>query len=104
MNRIDLQFDVANAVGWARLVVNDRKGLRNAMRVGVYRLGDRIFACLDGESAVEVKGDRILRPVRRQIDRYIRPENRLAMSFDFDGIPSETLEILLKMFRKIAAN
>jgi len=97
-----LQFTVAKVIAEAGLAVNDRKGLRNARRVGVYRLGNRIFACLDGESAVEVKGGRILRPVRR-IDRYIRPENRLAMSFEFDGVPTETLEILLKMFREVAA-
>jgi hypothetical protein len=98
-----LQFTVAKVIAEAGLAVNDRKGLRNAMRVGVYRLGNRIFACLDGESAVEVKGGRILRPVRRRIDRYIRPENKLAMSFEFDGVPTETLEILLKMFREVAA-
>ena len=104
MNRVDLQHEVANAIEKARAAVKSRKGLRAAMRVGAYRIGNRIFACLDGENAVEVKGDQVFDVPAADFGKYVRPENDLTMSFEFNGISIDTLNGLSRLFREVAAN
>jgi len=104
MNRVDLQHEVANAIEKARAAVKSRKGLRVAMRVGAYRVGNRVFACFDGENAVEVKGSERIALTSEEFAKYVRPENDLTMSFEFIGIALDTLNALLAMFREVAAN
>jgi hypothetical protein len=104
MNRVDLQHEVANAIEKARAAVKSRKGLRVAMRVGAYRVGNRVFASLDGETAFEVKGSERIALTSEEFSKYVRPENDLTMSFEFSGIALDTLNALLAMFREVAAN
>jgi len=104
MNRVDLQYAIADAIEKARAAVKSRKGLRAAMRVGAYRIGNRIFACLDGENAVEVKGNERIALSSEEFAKYVRPENDLTMSFEFSGIALDTLNALLAMFCEVAAN
>jgi len=104
MNRVDLQHEVANAIEKARAAVKSRKGLRAAMRVGAYRIGNRIFACLDGENAVEVKGDQVFDVPAADFGKYVRPENDLTMSYEFNGISIDTLNGLSRLFREVAAD
>jgi len=104
MNRVDLQHAVADAIEKARAAVKSRKGIRTAMRVGAYRVGNRVFACLDGETAVEVKGSEKIALSAEDFAKYVRPENDLTMSFEFSGIALDTLNALLAMFREVAAN
>ena len=103
MNRVDLQHEVANAIEKARAAVKSRKGLRVAMRVGVYRIGNRVFACFDGENAVEVKGSERIALTSEEFAKYVRPEDDLTMSFEFSGISLDALNTLLSMFREVAA-
>jgi len=104
MNRVDLQIAVANTIEKARAAVKSRKGLRAAMRVGVYRVGNRVFACLDGENAVEVKGNERIALTSEEFGRYVRPENDLTMSYEFNGISIDTLNALSRLFREVAAS
>ena len=104
MNRVDLQYAIADAIEKARAAVKSRKGLRAAMRVGAYRIGNRIFACLDGENAVEVKGDQVFDVPAADFGKYVRPENDLTMSYEFNGISIDTLSGLSRLFREVAAN
>ena len=104
MNRVDLQHEVANAIEKARAAVKSRKGLRVAMRVGAYRVGNQVFACLDGENAVEVKGDQVFDVPAADFGKYVRPENDLTMSFEFNGISIDTLNGLSRLFREVAAD
>ena len=104
MNRVDLQHEVANAIEKARAAVKSRKGLRAAMRVGAYRVGNRVFACFDGENAVEVKGSEKIALSAEDFARYVRPENDLTMSFEFSGIALDTLNCLSRLFREVAAD
>ena len=104
MNRVDLQHAVADAIEKARAAVKSRKGIRTAMRVGAYRVGNRVFACLDGETAVEVKGSEKIALSAEDFAKYVRSENDLTMSFEFSGIALDTLNALLAMFREVAAN
>ena len=104
MNRVDLQYAIADAIEKARAAVKSRKGLRAAMRVGAYRVGNRVFACFDGENAVEVKGDQVFDVPAADFGKYVRPENDLTMSFEFSGISFDALNTLLAMFREVDAN
>jgi len=104
MNRVDLQIEVANVIEKVRAAVKSRKGLRVAMRVGAYRVGNRIFACLDGENAVEVKGDQVFDVPAADFGKYVRPENDLTMSYEFNGISIDTLNGLSRLFREVAAD
>ena len=104
MNRVDLQYAIADAIEKARTAVKSRKGLRAAMRVGAYRIGNRIFACLDGENAVEIKGDQVFDVPAADFGKYVRPENDLTMSYEFNGISIDTLNGLSRLFREVAAD
>ena len=103
MNRVDLQYAIADAIEKARAAVKSRKGLRAAMRVGAYRVGNRIFACLDGENAVEVKGDQVFDVPAADFGKYVRPDAALVMSYEFKDVSTETLSRILEMFREVAA-
>jgi len=103
MNRVDLQIAVADAIEKARAAVKSRKGLRAAMRVGAYRVGNRVFACLDGENAVEVKGDQVFDVPAADFGKYVRPDVALEMSYEFKDVPTESLNRMLEMFREVAA-
>jgi len=104
MNRVDLQHEVAETIERARAAVKRRKGLRAAMRVGAYRVGNRVFACFDGENAVEVKGEQTIETENEEFGQYIRPEYGLVASYEFNGISIDTLKTLLTLFREVAAN
>jgi hypothetical protein len=104
MNRVDLQFAVADAIEKARATVKSKKGLRAAMRVGAYRVGNRIFASFDGESAVEIKGNETVALPNEDFNRYVRPEYGLTASYEFNGVPVESLNTLLASFREVAAS
>jgi len=97
MNRVDLQYAVADAIEKVRAAVKSRKGLRVAMRVGAYRVGNRIFACL------EVKGDQVLDVPAADFGKYVRPDAALVMSYEFKDVSTETLSRILEMFREVAA-
>jgi len=104
MNRVDLQIAVADTIEKARAAVKSRKGLRVAMHVGAYRVGNRVFACLDGENAVEVKGNERIALSSEEFAKYVRPENDLTMSYEFNGISIDTLNALSCLFREVAAD
>ena len=103
MNRVDLQIAVADAIEKARAAVKSRKGLRAAMRVGAYRVGNRVFACLDGETAVEVKGDQVFDVPASEVSKYMQPGYELVMSYEFKDVSVESLKRLIEMFREVAA-
>ena len=102
MNRVDLQYAVADAIEKARAAVKSRKGLRVAMRVGAYRVGNRIFACLDGENAVEVKGSEKIALSVEDFAKYVRPETAALFGGHLQGIDDATIETLLAIFREAA--
>jgi hypothetical protein len=74
------------------------------MRIGAYRVGGRVFACLDGQTAIEIKGNETVAVPNEEFGRYVRPENDLTASYEFNGIPIDTLNVLLQKFREVAAN
>ena len=104
MNRVDLQHAVADAIEKAKIAVKSRKGARAGVRTGVYKVGNRLFASLDGESLNEVKGEQVFDVPAADFGKYVRPENDLTMSYEFNGISIDTLNGLSRLFREVAAD
>jgi len=96
---LEALFDL---VGSAKDVAKARKGVKACVIVGIYRVGNRIFASLDGETAVEVKGEEKIALSTEDFARYIRPENAVLFGSRLDGIDDATIETLLAIFRDAA--
>jgi hypothetical protein len=103
MNRVDLQIAVADAIEKAKIAVKSRKGARAAVRVGVYKVGNRVFASLDGETLNEVKGDQIFDVPADEVSKYMQPGYEIVMSYEFKDVSVESLKRLIEMFREVAA-
>ena len=103
MNRVDLQVALADAIEKAKIAVKSRKGARAAVRTGVYKVGGRVFASLDGETLNEVKGDQVFDVPSGDVSKYMQPDAALVMSYEFKDVSTETLNRILEMFREVAA-
>jgi hypothetical protein len=103
MNRVDLQVALADAIEKAKIAVKSRKGARAGVRTGVYKVGNRLFASLDGESLNEVKGEQVFDVPAGEVSKYMQPGYELAMSYEFKDVSVESLKRLIEMFREIAA-
>jgi len=103
MNRVDLQIELANTIEAVKIAVKSRKGARAAVRVGVYKVGDRVFASLDGETLNEIKGEQVIDVPAGEVSKYMRPDAALVMSYEFKDIPVEALKRMLEMFKEVAA-
>ena len=103
MNRVDLQHAVADAIEKAKIAVKSRKGARAAVRTGVYKVGGRVFASLDGEALNEVKGEQVFDVPASEVSKYMQPGYELVMSYEFKDVSVESLKRLIEMFRKVAA-
>jgi len=101
MNRVSLQKELADAIDSARLVVKASKGLRDAVRLGVYLVGKRVFVASDANSAYELKDGKFSTLTADEYQKYIRPEHAAVMSFEFNGVPVEALNTLLGFFREL---
>jgi hypothetical protein len=104
MDRVDLERAVADAIEEARAVVKSRKGPRAARRVGAYRVGKKIFACIDGEHVFVIEDDESSDAPIEEVNRCARSDNDLTTSFEFSGISIDALNALLTMFCKVAAS
>jgi len=103
MNRVDLQHAVADAIEKAKIAVKSRKGARAGVRTGVYKVGNRLFASLDGESLNEVKGEQVFDVPASEVSKYMQPGYELVMSYEFKDVSVESLKRLIEMFREVAA-
>jgi hypothetical protein len=102
MNRVDLQVALADAIEKAKIAVKSRKGARAGVRTGVYKVGNRVFASLDGESLNEVEGERVFDVPAGEVSKYMQPGYELVMSYEFKDVSVESLKRLIEMFREIA--
>jgi len=103
MNRVDLQVALADAIEKAKIAVKSRKGTRAAVRVGVYKVGGRVFASLDGETLNEVKGDQTFDVPASEVSKYMRPDAAIVMSYEFKDVSIESLKRMIEMFKEVAA-
>ena len=102
MTRVDLQVNLERVIEEARLRVKAKKGLRDAVRVGIYEVGRRIFAVVDSTTAYEVKDGTLSPLTPEEYTKFIRPEYILQASYEFKDIPAEALSTLTKLFEEVA--
>jgi len=102
MTRVDLQVNLERVIEEARLRVKAKKGLRDAVRVGIYQVGKRIFAVTDSVTAYEVKDSTLTPLTPEEYTKFIRPEYILQASYEFKDIPTEALSTLTKLFEEVA--
>ena len=55
MTRVNMQIALEEKIEQTRLRVKAKKGLRDAVRVGIYQVGKRIFAVVDSTTATVFK-------------------------------------------------
>jgi len=101
MNRVNMQMTLEKVVEEARLQVKAKKGLRDAVRVGVYQVGKRVFAAIDTVTAYEVKEGNLVQLSQEEYTKYIRPEYILQASYEFKGISDQDLITLTKLFEEV---
>jgi hypothetical protein len=102
MNRVNMQRNLEEKIEQARLTVKAKKGLRDAVRVGVYVVGKRIFAVVDAATGYEVKDGTLTPLTPEEYTKYIQPHNALQASYDFGDIPLDGLNALTKLFEEVA--
>jgi len=102
MTRVDLQVNLERVIEETRLRVKAKKGLRDAVRVGIYQVGKRIFAVTDSVTAYEVKDSTLTPLTPEEYTKFIRPEYILQASYEFKDIPTEALSNLTKLFEEVS--
>jgi len=96
---LEALFDL---VGSAKDVAKAQKGTKACVITGIYRVGNRVFASVDGETAVEVKGSEKIALSSEEFAKYVRPENAALFGGHLQGIDDATIETLLAIFREAA--
>jgi len=101
MTRVDLQVNLERVIEETRMRVKAKKGLRDAVRVGIYAVGKRVFAVTDANTAYEVKGSALTTLTPEEYTKYIQPHNALQASYQFSDIPTDALITLTKLFEEV---
>ena len=96
---LEALFDLVAATKDA---VKAQKGVKACIVTGVYRVGNRVFAVPDGETAVEVKGNERIALSAEEFAKYVRPETAALFGGHLQGIDDATIETLLAIFREAA--
>jgi hypothetical protein len=102
MNRAHALEALFELVGSAKDSVKAAKGAKACVITGIYRIGNRVFAVLDGETAVEVKGSEKIVLTSEDFAKYVRPETAALFGGHLQGIDDATIETLLAIFREAA--
>ena len=89
-------------VGSAKDSAKAAKGAKACVITGIYRVGNRVFAVPDGETAVEVKGNERIALSAEDFAKYVRPETAALFGGYLQGIDDATIETLLAIFREAA--
>ena len=101
MNRANMQRNLEEKIEQARLTVKAKKSLRDAVRVGIYAVGKRVFAAIDTLTAYEVKEGKLVQLSQEEYAKFIRPEYILQASYEFKGISDQDLITLTKLFEEV---
>jgi len=102
MTRVNMQIALEEKIEQTRMRVKAKKGLRDAVRVGIYAVGKRIFAVVDSTTAYEVKDGTLSPLTPEEYTKYIQPYNALQASYEFKDIPTEALSTLTKLFEEVS--
>jgi hypothetical protein len=101
MNRVNAQIELEKVIDQARVVVKSKKELRDAVRLGIYRVGNRTFAVTDSTTAYEVKDGQLVALTTEEYAKYVRPENVISASYEFKVLTDKEIETLTKLFGEV---
>jgi transcriptional regulator len=102
MTRANMQIALEEKIEQARMRVKRKKSLRDAVRVGIYAVGKRIFAVVDAATGYEVKDGTLTPLTPEEYTKYIQPHNALQASYQFADIPTDALIALSKLFEEVS--
>ena len=102
MNRANMQMNLERTIEQARMHVKAKKSLRDAVRVGIYAVGKRIFAVVDSATGYEVKDSTLTPLTHEEYAKYIQPHNALQASYEFKVLGDKELDTLTKLFNEVA--
>jgi hypothetical protein len=97
-----LQTELTQVIRKCRLAVKNKKTLRDALQLGVYLVGERIFAVVDIDTAYEVTNGKLTTLTREDYQKYIKHEHFISTPQEFASLPEEILGILLELFKEVA--
>ena len=94
----NLRTELTKTLRKCRLLVKNKKGLRDALQLGVYVIGERVFAVVDTETAYEVVDGKMTKLTPEDYRRYIKPEYFISTPYEFTSLSEEILKTLLRLF------
>jgi len=97
----DSKTELTKTISKCRLVVKNKKSLRDALNLGVYALGKRVFAAIDTETAYEVSAGKLAKLSKEDYQRYIKPERFISTPQEFASLPEEILKTLIEIFNEV---
>ena len=98
----NLHSELTKTIGKCRLSVKDKKTLRDALQLGVYLVGERVFAVVDTDTAYEVTNGKLTTLTQEDYQKYIKHEHFISTPQEFASLPEEILGILLELFKEVA--
>ena len=97
-----LQTELTKTIRKCRLVVKNKNSLRDALKLGVYVVGERVFAVVDTETAYEVVDGKMTKLTPEDYRRYIKPEYFISTPYEFTSLSEEILKTLLRLFVEVS--
>ena len=98
----NLQTELTKIIRKCRLVVKNKKSLRDALKLGVYVVGERVFAVVDTDTAYEVTNGKLTTLTQEDYQKYIKHEHFISTPQEFTSLPEEILKTLIEIFNEVA--
>jgi len=98
----NLQTELTKIIRKCRLVVKNKKSLRDALNLGVYVVGERVFAVVDTDTAYEVTNGKLTTLTQEDYQKYIKHEHFISTPQEFTSLPEEILKTLIEIFNEVA--
>ena len=97
----NLHSELTKTIRKCRLSVKDKKTLRDALQLGVYLVGERVFVVIDTDTAYEVTNGKLTTLTREDYQKYIKHEHFIYTPQEFASLPEEILKTLIEIFNEV---
>ena len=97
----DSKTELTKIIRKCRLSVKDKKTLRDALQLGVYLVGERVFVVIDIDTAYEVTNGKLTTLTREDYQKYIKHEHFISTPQEFASLPEEILKTLIEIFNEV---
>jgi len=96
-----LHSELTKTIRKCRLSVKDKKTLRDALQLGVYLVGERVFVVIDIDTAYEVTNGKLTTLTREDYQKYIKHKHFISTPQEFASLPEEILKTLIEIFNEV---